>query len=842
MIPQVSLCHCQDIAHSQRAKYLRLSDGTPLLRHFAKKMLRFVLPIAIILLSSHVLAEEPPKGDQTREAKQNESEPVPNLADLIPIATKLSGELASLENRVSSILDTSEFEEKYARIEENLKDPAARLQQTKDSKDVKLDKLIEIGYAVERENELLDEIIRPIGKTIRQFGDWRNDWHAEKLRWTKWESALLKDGDLDQLKSIFANAKNTIEKALGIVNSQLGLMLRVQEKAGNIREKIIAIDAELDSLILAARLGVRVNTSPPMFSSMYFSQYSNELWYALQDGLIETSWTVDHRVFKQQGLIVFFQVFFSLFVIVAVYRNRQVLKDSERWQFLSDRPFSAGLFFGVIVFMWFYDYRGSQDIWALYLSIAGGISFARLNSALNPASWKRQFVYGVIIGYIVTRFMQLIMLPLPLMRLFTVLAALAGLLLCLWCAGEARRQKEPGSYRWVLQLVVCFLAFVIIAEIWGKQGLAEFLFISMLRSTVPVLSFMLFMYIIRGLIEWILGTSSLQQMTLFYRNIDVIVRRMTFFINAAICGFILLPGILYIWGAYDELSEAIKDLLSLGFNLGDQRISLGLVVISAGILYGSFLVSSIAQKLLMDQVLEKRRVETGVRVSIARLVHYVLIFVGFAMALLALGFEFTKLTIILSALGVGIGFGLQGIVNNFVSGLILLFERPVRVGDYIELDGKWAEIKNIGLRATTVQTFDQADVIIPNGDLVSNQVINWTLSNRRVRLIIPVGVAYGSDIPLVMETLMACASGCSKVAKTPDPQVLFLCFGESSLDLELRVWVLDAEERLKVASELHQEIDRRFREAKIEIAFPQQDLHLRSLDKSVTLRPAEPVK
>jgi small-conductance mechanosensitive channel len=206
------------------------------------------------------------------------------------------------------------------------------------------------------------------------------------------------------------------------------------------------------------------------------------------------------------------------------------------------------------------------------------------------------------------------------------------------------------------------------------------------------------------------------------------------------------------------------------------------------------------------------------------------------LAISILGFEITKLTIMLSALGVGIGFGLQGVVNNFVSGLILLFERPVRVGDYIELGGTWCEIKRIGLRATTVQTFDQADVIIPNADLVINQVTNWTLSNRRARLIIPVGVAYGSDVPLVIETLMACVDGHSTVANTPAPQVLFLSFGESSLDFELRVWILDVDQRLTTQSELHQEIDRRFREAKIEIAFPQRDLHLRSGDESVILR------
>jgi small-conductance mechanosensitive channel len=121
-------------------------------------------------------------------------------------------------------------------------------------------------------------------------------------------------------------------------------------------------------------------------------------------------------------------------------------------------------------------------------------------------------------------------------------------------------------------------------------------------------------------------------------------------------------------------------------------------------------------------------------------------------------------------------------------------------------------------------------------------VINWTLSNRRVRLIIPVGVAYGSDVSLVMETLMASARENSKIAESPAPQVLFLKFGESSLEFELRVWILDADNRLVVRSELHQEIDRRFRETKIEIAFPQRDLHLRSVDESVVLKPTETAK
>jgi len=489
--------------------------------------------------------------------------------------------------------------------------------------------------------------------------------------------------------------------------------------------------------------------------------------------------------------------------------------------------------------MWFYEYRGFQDTWGLFITMIAGVTFARLISALKVASWKKQFVYGLTIVLVVTRLLQVAMLPLPLFRMFTVLTALVGLVFFWRWARETGGQKDSGFYRRLLRLGACLFAFIIIAEIWGKRGLSEFLFLSLIRSTASVLGFMLFMYMIRGSLEWILRRSSLKRTSWFSRDTDAIIRRVTLFIDIALCGLLLLPGNLLIWGVFDNLPAAIKGLLALGFNLGAQRISIGLVIISAGILYGSFLASWMVQKLLMDEALVRRRVEKGVRVSIARLVHYVFIFIGFLLALLALGFEFTKLTIMLSALGIGIGFGLQSIVNNLVSGLILLFERPVRVGDIIELGEKWAEIKKIGLRATTVQTFDQADVIIPNADLVTNQVINWTLSNRRVRLIIPVGVAYGSDISLVMETLLASAKEESKIAKAPAPQVLFLKFGESALEFELRVWVLDAEERLTVKSELHQEIDRRFREAQIEIAFPQRDLHLRSVDESVTLRPPE---
>jgi small-conductance mechanosensitive channel len=318
---------------------------------------------------------------------------------------------------------------------------------------------------------------------------------------------------------------------------------------------------------------------------------------------------------------------------------------------------------------------------------------------------------------------------------------------------------------------------------------------------------------------------------------EAIIGRLARMIDITIIGLVVMPAILVIWGVFDSLPRATKELLALGFNLGNVRINLALVLVSMSILYGSFLVSWVAQKLLVDGKRFKIRTEKGVRLSMARLAHYGIVTVGFLIAISTLGLEISKITIMLSALGVGIGFGLQGVANNFVSGLILLFERPVRVGDIIQLTDDWAEITHIGIRATTVRTFDCADKIIPNGSLISSEVTNWTLTNRRARIIIPVGVAYGSDATLVTETLLACARDNPKVSPHPQSQVIFMGFGESSLNFELRAFVSDFNQRVEVKSTLHYQIEKSFRDAKIEIAFPQCDLHLRSLDPAALAQP-----
>jgi potassium efflux system protein len=807
------------------------------MRFAAKKIFGIGLLIAGILMSSHALPHEQSKLDQTPGPKRESAAPTPDLADIIPSATKLTSRLAALENKVTVVLDLSEIESRFAVIEANLQDPASQLQRLKNSKQTRLNKFILLGKVFEEERALFGKISDTLGNAIRKLSDWRKEWVAEKKHWNEWQMALLEEGTFDQVKLTFEKANETIDKALNIVLPQMAAMLKLQERASLVQVKIDALAAQIDALTQARRRGILIDKSPPMFSPSYWSQFGGELWYAVRQGLDEISWP-DKRFFSQRGWIILLQIALTLVLTVAIHRNREKLKISNRWRFLGLRPLSAGVFLGTMAVLWIYVYYGSPETWNLLILIVIGISLVRLTKPLNNAAWKHQFVFGLIIVLIIARFLYLISLPVPLIRLYTILAALPGVLFCLKWAKESQHHKKQGFYTWSLRLISFYFVYVIIAQISGKRELAAFLFVSLISSLAIVISAMLLSYVFRGGLEWLFRSSPLQRATVLYSDAEAIIRRVGLFLDAAIWGLVLLPILLVYWGVYDSFGKAIQGLLSSGFNLGSQRISVGLLIAAAGIFWGSLFISWILQKLLMDEVLLKRQVERGIRLSVGRLVHYALVFLGFLLALSTLGFEITKLTIILSALGVGIGFGLQSVVNNFVSGLILLFERPVRVGDMVEISGRYATVKRIGLRSTTVKTFDEADLIIPNANMVNNEVTNWTLGNRRARVIIPVGVAYGSDVPLVIETLAACGEKNSSVVKTPAPQVLFLSFGASSLDFELRVWVLDVDQRLKAKSQIHQEIDRRFREAKIEIAFPQQDLHLRSVDESVILQPS----
>ena len=805
---------------------------------FLKQWVPLILAVALFAMIPAVM-----QADQSQEAKASTEEgsppiEIPDLSDIIPLASELFVRSADLEARIAELLDIAAIEESCSKIEGNLEIPVADLEELKAEEHRGLNRLERLGEAVRHENRALAVVMKPLGEAIDKLEVWRMEWLTEKKQWPVWKSSLQQEGELAQLKLTFTKVDKTIASALGLILPQLNAMLASQEKVSRLQIKIRGLATEIEDLIEERRLDTLFSESPPMFSSLYFAQFGSDMRYALERGLADITWP-GKEFFARQGWIIFIQICLALFISLTLFRKRDTIKKSDRWRFLALRPFSAGLFFFSMTAMLIYAYMGAPPIWKLANTALAALCFARLSTILDIASWKKRFIYGLMIVVILFSFMDLLSFPLPLYRLFAVFASIVGFVFCLFSAGENRRSEEASFYTWLLGLGSVFFAVIFVTECWGKNSVASYLFAALIDSLATVLVFMLFLYILHGGVEWLFRSSPLQRAAVFRENTEDTIDRVSNFFDMVVIGLFLLPALLMIWGVYDNLGEATKGLLALGITLGKHRITVGLLIVVAAILYGTYFVSWILQKFLVDVTFARRHVAMGVRHSIARLVHYVVSVAGFLLALSVLGFEISKITILLSALGVGIGFGLQGIVNNFVCGLILLFERPVRVGDIIEVGGEWAEIKRIGARATTVQTFDQSDIIVPNADLIANQVTNWTLSNRRARLKIPVGVAYGSDVSQVMEILLDCVHDHPKLVKSPAPQVLFLSFGDSALDFELRVVVLDANTRASVQSELHQEIDRRFREAKIEIAFPQQDLHLRSMDESILVRSSE---
>jgi small-conductance mechanosensitive channel len=281
-------------------------------------------------------------------------------------------------------------------------------------------------------------------------------------------------------------------------------------------------------------------------------------------------------------------------------------------------------------------------------------------------------------------------------------------------------------------------------------------------------------------------------------------------------------------GVYPTKEAAIAGLQSFKLAAGSWIISPDRLLTAGITIYGVFIFSKAIQGLMFQELLPRYNAAKGVQFSIVRLVNYAIFSVGFFLVLHVLGFDLKSFTILGGALGIGIGFGLQAIVTNFASGLILLFERPIKVGDMIQVNNEFGEIKKMGLRSTVVQTFDNAEIVIPNSDLVTGQVTNWTLEERRVRVKVPVGVAYGTDTTKVLKILMDCANECPMVLSNPPPTALFLNFGDSSLDFELRAWIPEVNDRLIALSDLNQQINDEFKLAGIEIPFPQRDLHLRS--------------
>jgi small-conductance mechanosensitive channel len=266
------------------------------------------------------------------------------------------------------------------------------------------------------------------------------------------------------------------------------------------------------------------------------------------------------------------------------------------------------------------------------------------------------------------------------------------------------------------------------------------------------------------------------------------------------------------------------------FTVGDVPVTTLFLIKCTVFLVALSLLSRMAQRFLSKSVLPHTSVDRGRQYAIARACGYVVFSIGLIVGLETTGLNLRSLLVVGGALGVGVGFGLQSIVANFVAGVVILWEGPVKVGDLIDVGNTLGEVVRIGARGTWVRTFDNEVVIVPNSEFVNNRVTNWTANDRTVRVSVPVGVSYDSDLEKVRQLLEGIARLHAEVLVTPGPAVLVTGLGESAVNVVLRATTGNAERAGRVKSDLLLEILRVFREQKIEMPFPQRDLHIRSVD------------
>lgn len=282
--------------------------------------------------------------------------------------------------------------------------------------------------------------------------------------------------------------------------------------------------------------------------------------------------------------------------------------------------------------------------------------------------------------------------------------------------------------------------------------------------------------------------------------------------------------------ATNSFLNAVQGVLAYPlFTLGERSLTVALIgkllLLFALVLAAEYLL----RRFFTKRLLNRTRLDASLQYAIARIGGYLFILLGFYIALTAVGLNLSSLAVVAGAVGIGIGFGLQNIIHNFVSGIILLAERPIALGDRVEVAGVAGAVSKIRLRSTEIITNDNISIIVPNSDFITHPVTNWSHGDPRVQIRIPVGVAYGTDVEKLKTVLLEVAAENANVLETPKPTVFFDGFGDSALLFELGVWTSAmTHSPRRFRSELNFAIERKLRENRIEIPFPQRDLHLKS--------------
>jgi len=466
------------------------------------------------------------------------------------------------------------------------------------------------------------------------------------------------------------------------------------------------------------------------------------------------------------------------------------------------------------------------------------ISFHGLPDNVAKALTRRLkvFILLLFIGYLLFTTLLTQSLPAETLLLSRGIFSFIFVLNLIWAVqllGQIPRFENTLFIRLGINLV---LVSVLIAELLGYRNLSSYVIVAMFGTLFICGLFILLSRLLNELFDG-LEKGKRKWQRYVRDSLGVKTRKklpelnwIRFVLNTSLW-LVLITSILSIWGLSETGFQQINLLIVDGFTIGSLKIIPARIFLAIIVLTVLLAVNSWFRAQLERSWLLRTNIDRGAREAVATISGYIGVALALIISLSITGVEFGNLAIIAGALSVGIGFGLQNIVNNFVSGLIILFERPIKTGDWIVVGNTEGFVKRISIRSTQIQTFDQADVIVPNSDLISGQVTNWMLRDVTGRIRVPVGVAYGSDTLLVHSILMDVAQKNPSVVtdgRVPEPKVLFMEFGDSALLFELRVFIKNIDQKFQVNSDLNFAIDAAFREHNIQIPFPQRDVHIKN--------------
>jgi small-conductance mechanosensitive channel len=542
------------------------------------------------------------------------------------------------------------------------------------------------------------------------------------------------------------------------------------------------------------------------------------------------------KMFIHLGLFILISL-----MLVSLFRRLQknIEKKDEQYvartRILMTKPFAAALMITFTLTLALYD--NIPQVIRSFNAVLVLVPMTLLIAHNLPLS-VRKYIYILLALTLLTLLHDLTYKEDLFSRLLLLLVCTGSFLTVLFMANDSAL-RELGRGKLSGQLLYSLLygaglmmAIAVVTNVFGGVYIAEYFGLSTLYSIVLAVLVYSFVLVINGILIMIIYSKGISSLTVIKNFGPTVEKRLT--------GLVSLAGLIY-WIVIvliefrinDEVFAWLNKVFVAPFKLGSTEISLLNIIMFFFIIWLTITISRIIRFFLEGDVFTRLKLKKGVPGAISLMLRITIITIGFLIAIAAAGVQMEKLAILLGAFGVGIGFGLQNIFNNLISGIILAFERPINEGDIIEVGALMGIVKEIGIRSSIIKTYDGSEVIVPNGNLISEQLINWTLSDQQRRGEVRVGVAYGTDPQEVLDLLLKAAESNERVLEYPKPWAIFLGFGESSLDFRLLFWIADADTRLTIQSEVAVMVNQMIKEAGIEIPFPQRDLHLRSADASI---------